>query len=356
MNTQTALKPLGKGRRFFHWWWEELHALCPAIRLCVAVDGEGVQLTRVRGRQILDRWRLDRERGDWRRSGSVTQAAPSPPPATLLLTPEQALHRSLWLPAATESSLEQVLTYEMDRLTPYATWQVYFDYRVTARRRSRGQIRVELLVAPRAWLDAVLQQLQTSGVCPRRVTLCRAGAEGLAPRGLPFNLMPLSRGMHRPSRDSLLSAFLSGSLVTLLLAWLFLPLYLQQKAVDALRPEIAGLQLQAAETRRLQDEIEQLQAQASFLAQRRSALPTALDLIHELTQILPDEAWLQQLEFSEQRVSLMGFATSTAQVVQALEASPLLSDVQFRSPVQPLPQGDGERYHLTAQVDPGLQP
>src|SRR6185295_2369308 len=47
------------------------------------------------------------------------------------------------LPAATEENLAQVLGFEMDRLTPFKSDEVYFDQRVVSRDAADGQITVE---------------------------------------------------------------------------------------------------------------------------------------------------------------------------------------------------------------------
>ena len=40
------------------------------------------------------------------------------------------------MPAATEENLPQVLSFEMDRLTPFRSDEVYFDHRVVGRDRA----------------------------------------------------------------------------------------------------------------------------------------------------------------------------------------------------------------------------
>ena len=63
------------------------------------------------------------------------------------------------LPIAAEDNLRQVLAFEMDRQTPFKADQVYFDYRLGEREAAARNLQVELIVVPRAPLDADLAKL-----------------------------------------------------------------------------------------------------------------------------------------------------------------------------------------------------
>src|SRR5262249_28882279 len=71
----------------------------------------------------------------------------------------RCLRRDLPLPAAAEDKLRQVLSFEMDRQTPFKADQVYFDYRIATRDAAAKNLAVNLTVAPRAQLDPDLAAL-----------------------------------------------------------------------------------------------------------------------------------------------------------------------------------------------------
>jgi len=77
---------------------------------------------------------------------------------------ERVLTRTLSLPAAAEDNLRQVLSFEMDRQTPFKADQIYFDSRVLGRDASGRNLQVELVLLPRAQLDQEIGALPTGSV------------------------------------------------------------------------------------------------------------------------------------------------------------------------------------------------
>ena len=58
------------------------------------------------------------------------------------------------MPAATEENLAQVLSFEMDRLTPFRADEVYFDHRVVGRDAAAATLAVLVAVARRDIVDS----------------------------------------------------------------------------------------------------------------------------------------------------------------------------------------------------------
>jgi Tfp pilus assembly protein PilN len=78
---------------------------------------------------------------------------------------------------------------------------------------------------------------------------------------------------------------------------------------------------------------------------QRGSLP-ALPALRELTEALPDTAWLQALSMDREGVELTGQADAASQLIPLLEASRWLERVEFTSPVTKL-QGK-EQFRIRA--------
>jgi len=77
----------------------------------------------------------------------------------------------------------------------------------------------------------------------------------------------------------------------------------------------------------------------------------ALPLMRELTNLLPQDAWLQALNMDRQGVEVTGQANAASQLIPLLEASPWLERVEFTSPVT---KGQGkEQFRVKAAWQPG---
>ena len=80
---------------------------------------------------------------------------------------------------------------------------------------------------------------------------------------------------------------------------------------------------------------------------RSSHLP--MELLDELTQILPGNSWLQSFQYQGNAVTLSGTADSAASVLQALARSSLLESPQFLSAITRTPAGK-ENFRIGVQL------
>ena len=78
-----------------------------------------------------------------------------------------------------------------------------------------------------------------------------------------------------------------------------------------------------------------------------SATPP-LEIVREVTQVLPDGTWARQLTLQDGEVQINGESDNAALLVQLLESSQLFHNVRFRSPVVEDARADVERFHLSA--------
>ena len=109
--------------------------------------------------------------------------------------------------------------------------------------------------------------------------------------------------------------------------------------IRRLDPEVSAVDAQAAER------IRSRRVLAGLESVQRTSLP-ALPLLRELTEALPDTAWLQVLNMDREGVELTGQADAASQLIPLLEASRWLERVEFTSPVTKL-QGK-EQFRLRA--------
>lgn len=70
----------------------------------------------------------------------------------------------------------------------------------------------------------------------------------------------------------------------------------------------------------------------------------------ELTRLLPDTAWLTDLSSKGGDLTIMGFSTSAAELIEPLDASPLFAAPEFAAPVVKVPGQGGERFTITAKI------
>jgi len=96
---------------------------------------------------------------------------------------DQAVFKYLDLPLAIEENLGNVLHYELDRYTPFATEDVYLDYQIIDRDRERETIKVLLVAVKRALLDHCLMTLERLNLRSRSAEITSTALFNLQAQG-----------------------------------------------------------------------------------------------------------------------------------------------------------------------------
>jgi Tfp pilus assembly protein PilN len=148
-----------------------------------------------------------------------------------------------------------------------------------------------------------------------------------------INLLPSDerwqpqRGQRAPVYAlSATAALLAGTLVAH--AWIGRALY--SRLLDR---ELRRLEVPAQQFRQQNQETKALDARAAVLEDLRAGDWQKLRLLAQLTKLLPDGTWLQELQISEDTVEIYGFSNRAADLVPPLENSPYFTQVEFTAPI-----------------------
>ena len=338
---------------FFGWWRTELAGMLPdAWRRSFERRHDTLLLSPMGGELRVSR----RDNGRLEELGRISTALPNAAErvAAILaglkaestrvevtVPPEKLLVKEIQLPLAAEENLRQVLGFEMQRQTPFRAEQVYFHYRIVARRPQSQQLAVQLSVVPRAVVEGVLDPLGDWDLIPVQ-------SDGKTDQDdRVFAFAPGAAGQ-RPS-SGLQRALLILSLV-LLVAAVAIPLLQQQRYLDELRARLAEVRAAATTASDLQQRIDQHQARSRYLFAQKAGQPASVELLEELSRRLPDDTWLFRVEVRDDKVYLQGTSTSASALIAELEDSRFLEDVRFASPVTQDGASGRERFHLSAGV------
>jgi len=118
----------------------------------------------------------------------------------------------------------------------------------------------------------------------------------------------------------------------------------------ALQPMLDVAASKAEVAQKLREKVDALTAESRFLVEKKQASLLVLEVMNELTRILPDHTWLNRLEISPTEVQIQGQSTSSGALIPLTESSPVLHNARFRSPVTQIPRTNEERFHLSAET------
>lgn len=279
-----------------------------------------------------------------------TLGVPSAARATLLLDQDAVLHRRLSLPAAAKSVLDDVVRNEIERLTPIPKQDLALRYRVARHDRIQKRVLVDAFVARASNVEASAAQWTRRGWVIERITF--RGATTVEPT---IDFLPRRRwGTQRVSvpmpRWSVAVAALAAAVA------LYAPGIHYARLREAHASELSALRATAVAARETLTRRDQLLERDRFLAEQRTGRAPTLAVLAELTSILPDDTWLQQLHLRDGRVQLQGDSASASTVVQLLEQSPVFAEAEFAAPISSGSDASRERFVVDVAIAPHQAP
>jgi general secretion pathway protein L len=349
--------------RFMRWWGGELRSLLPerwsrllAVEhawLAIEVQGGELVATAVDNRGLREVARLPLGERD-NLPGALEASLDDERrvlPRILLLPALMVLRRSITLPAAALDNLRTVLGFELDRQTPFKPEQVFYDSRILRHDTGAKQLLVELALVPKDRLQHALAEL--GGVA---ATL--AGVDVRAPdgRGLGYNFLPPEQRRGRNNtRFWIHAGLVAGSVLFLLMAMGQL-LDNRAEAVESLRAETEERHDEARAAAKLRDNLEEAALAANFLAIEKGRQPSMVQMLAELTKLLPDDTYLERLNSTRGEITLSGQSSQAAKLVEILQSSTLLRSPALSGPIQPDARTQKDRFNITAGYGPAPEP
>lgn len=358
LRTRLAKTPLPG---FFAWWGRELLACLPERWRKVLSERSESLLLDLRSDEIVV-WRehasgireYARIRRDLPAEAQVAEfqrlrsAIEDPMVRTVFCIPaERVLTRKLSLPAAAEDNLRQVLSFEMDRQTPFKADQVYFDSRVAGRDTSGRNAQVELVLIPRAQLDQELSALP-AGAADLDAVDSWSGAPGSGRRHA--NLLPPERRVRRRDMRLPLNLGLAALALILLMVNMNESLANRAAAVESMRAEVDKAGTEAKQVAALRKTLADSIAGANFLTDRKRKGPLTVGLINDLTERVPEDTYLERLQIENKQVQMQGQGQDAAKLIALLAASPCLGNPGFQGQVQPDARTGKERFQINAEL------
>ncbi len=74
--------------------------------------------------------------------------------------------------------------------------------------------------------------------------------------------------------------------------------------------------------------------------------------LEELTRVLPDDTWVQQLDIKGKELQIQGETASSFRLIGLFEQSAMFHDASFRAPLIKGQSSGSERYQLALQMQP----
>ncbi|MGZ6223713.1 MAG: PilN domain-containing protein [Syntrophales bacterium] len=129
-----------------------------------------------------------------------------------------------------------------------------------------------------------------------------------------------------------LTVVLSVLILSVGLFYFIAPVVIGQKNVEQIDREITALKPEMKAVEALKKEEDTLTAEIATINNFKKQSVSPLNVLKEMTAILPAKTWLTRLRIADPAVEFDGFASSAAEIIAKLENSKYFQKVEFASP------------------------
>ena len=352
----------GPAGQFFRWWGEELLNLMPTRlrermqyarrRLLMQLDNGEISLSieNAESIQSLDSLSTDQDvqLQQQRFRELLIQHELTEVSRDLLLQEEAVLNTQVVMPLAAEANLRQALAYEMDRHTPFEAANVFYSWHQLSRDREAGQIHFELYVTPREPVEAQIELLKKLGLAPTGVDV--AVADGTQVKPLGINLLPEALRFHIVNQQERVNWIFAGVAVLLLAFVMAQSLWLRGNQVEAIEEAIDSVRAEAMAVQQIRKQIDDASEAAGFLQSRKIENGYKVEVLAELTQILPEDTYLDRLTMNADTVQMQGKSSNAQSLIELVNNSPFFESASFRGPTRLDTRSRKEIFDLSANT------
>ncbi len=271
-------------------------------------------------------------------------------PITLVIGERNGFRRDVALPLSVEPRLDQVLSYELDRLTPLKPSDLYFDFRVKRRDNANGVCIVEVVAAPKSRVNTMIAEVESRGGKVERLLLSANDVDN----GVDM-LRAANKSKDNVAKNGWLSPLLLALCAALVAAMIAYPIFKKRQYVIALQPAEANARTEAETATVIQRQLEKQVSDYNFLLKRKHSLPITVQVLEDVGKRLPDDTWAQSFEIKPQpntklrEVIVQGETGSGAKLLQLVQESPLLKDPTLKAAMTRVAP-NAERFHFAGEL------
>lgn len=345
---------LSKVRTFFSWWGKGLYLGLPGpLRQLFRAEKPRLSLQVMSDDRLNVGWRADgkqKNRGEYHLGSDAFDfqrvvkkcARRKKHLLELMLDNKQTLHLQHTFPEAAQDNIQQVVSYQLDRLTPFTADNAYFDAQVARHDKVKKEVVADIYVTPKAVVDKIFSRLKAVGVPDVDVVSTMNGAVNLRKGRLAGAAVNTTAAWSKIPLYFFLLA---------LIASLVAPIVYKQRRVDQITTATHQLKRDAAEQLEIRDKLLAAEEALAFLEERRRTSPVALDIVERLSAEIPKHTWLERLELEGRQIHIRGESHRALTLIDTLEESPNFSRVSFKSPVTRSKENGKDKFYIQARVE-----
>jgi len=169
---------------------------------------------------------------------------------------------------------------------------------------------------------------------------------------MDINLLPVGV-RKKPGKTGYYAMLILGGLLVLsLLSWGGGVIVKARLDLERLDTKIGQLSAKVAGVGEMRAKYDKLEGQIDYLNNLGRTRVPVLNVLRDLSDIIPQSAWVNSFSVSGDDIKIEGYAESAAELIPLLEESPLFGDVAFVSTITKTKDGK-ERFRIGLKIRRG---
>lgn len=236
------------------------------------------------------------------------------------------LERRIEVPKAARRKAEAILDLDLERATPFRAADVFSAHMLEPSQRP-GWLTAVQLIAKRKSVEPAIRDIEAFGL---KVASLDCGHTS-GKTAIAVDLMASDRAAQKKPAGGF--AAMSLLAVALTMSLVYVELNRRESAVAALDAELATVHQRVSEAQASSaataETLKRAQAVTAFADGRKPAV----EILDELTRLLPDDTWLEAFKLDGGAIEITGFAKSASAIVPVLDRSSAFKDVEPMAPI-----------------------
>jgi len=162
----------------------------------------------------------------------------------------------------------------------------------------------------------------------------------------------LNKGREVKEATPLAGTFILAAILILLWGiYIFSPVSVEEGRLKEINRQIMIRKEEVMKVEKVRKEVDALASEISAINDFKAVRPMALNIIKELTAVLPKSTWLTRLRITQTTVELEGYASSATELLPILEASKYFIKAEFASPTFRDTRLNSERFSIKLEIE-----
>ena len=162
----------------------------------------------------------------------------------------------------------------------------------------------------------------------------------------------LKKGMMEKDKSPLVLTIIL--VLAIVFTWVFhltVPVEVEKVRLEKISLQIGLKREEVMKVEAIKSEIDVISSEITAIERFKEEMPMRIDILRELTTVIPDDAWLTKTRISAAKVEIEGLAGSAIELLPKLDMSEYFSKVEFTSPTIRDAKIDSDRFKIKMEIE-----